>query len=302
MSDFSSRVMQLPILGLGISTEYGAASAEGALDPFELVKCRPHCARFMELGIELQKGLDESALRWLSERRPVTYHFLDINLDDPKELDTRWVASLHSMIDQVKPSWLCGDAGLWHLGARAPEQMLLLPPILSKESAHAFADGIIALRELSGLEVFPENPPGHLFIGDLHLLDFLAEVCERADTGLLLDAAHLAIYQQAMGYPPCAGLDGFPLERIVELHLAGGSEQEVEGCLILEDDHSPTIRPETWEIFEQIMPTISRTNLRAVVFECERNPLEACLEPLDFLFARLSDYGWGHPADLSAPV
>ena len=156
--------------------------------------------------------------------------------------------------------------------------MLLLPPILTRDSAYSLADGIVRLREETGLEVFPENPPGHVFIGPLHLLDFFAIVLERADTGMLLDAAHLAIYQDALGLPMTTALDGFPLERIVELHLAGGARRLHRELSYIEDDHNPQVLPETWEVFQRCAPHL--TELRAVIFECERNPLSRCQDEL----------------------
>jgi hypothetical protein len=57
--------------------------------------------------------------------------------------------------------------------------------------------------------VLPETPPGTAFVGDLHLLDFFARVAEAADTGLLLDVAHVAMYQHVTGRSPLDGLDGF---------------------------------------------------------------------------------------------
>jgi uncharacterized protein (UPF0276 family) len=91
------------------------------------------------------------------------------------------------------------------------------------------AAGIVALREASGLEVLPENPPGSAFVGDLHLLEFFARVAEAADTGLLLDCAHLAMYQRLTGHAPLDGFDHVPWDRVVELHVAGGREREVDG-------------------------------------------------------------------------
>ena len=50
--------------------------------------------------------------------------------------------------------------------------MELVASRITKDHAYRLADGIMALRELIGLEVLPENPPGHVYLGDLHLLDF----------------------------------------------------------------------------------------------------------------------------------
>ena len=53
-----------------------------------------------------------------------------------------------------------------------------MPPILTAESADVIARNVRALRLASGLEVLPENPPAHLYLGDLHLLDYFARVAE----------------------------------------------------------------------------------------------------------------------------
>lgn len=272
---FTQRLAALPALGLGVSTEYGASTQDGALDVSALRAAHPSYARFLEVGVEVDKGLDDAALAWAAARGQSTYHFLDINLDEPEDFDTTWLKGVSDLADTLHPAWLCGDAGLWHFGPRDRAQMLLLPPILCDEAATDQATGIARLREATGREVLPENPPGHVYLGDLHLLDFFARVLKRADTGMLLDCAHLAIYQRARGLSPLHGLDAFPLDRVVELHIAGGSTHAHDGYAYIEDDHRPEILPDTWEIAAHLLACAP--NLRAVVYECERNPLAACL-------------------------
>jgi len=269
---FLDRVSQLPVLGIGVSTEYGAAESPGALNPLELHRQQPTMAAFLEIGVEVHKGLDPAAASWVEAGLATTYHFLDINLDEPEDLEAAWLAQVQALTDRMKPAWMCGDAGLWHLGRRERGHMLLLPPILTDESATALAEGIVRLREATGYEVLPENPPGAAYIGNLHLLDFFARVADRADTGLLLDCAHLAIYQRMMGHSPLDGLDGFPLDRVVEVHVAGGTERESHGFAWVEDDHTTDVLPDTWTILEAIAPRA--INLRAVVYECERNGVQ----------------------------
>lgn len=285
---FTNRLEALPVLGLGISTEYGAGDQPGSLDPLALRSANPQFGRFLEVGVETTKGLDRHAQSWAHHGLPSTYHFLDINLDEPEDFDTHWLHEVRQLIHTLQPAWLCGDAGQWHFGPRERGHMLLLPPILLEESVQPMADGIIRLREAVGLEVLPENPPGSVFIGNLHLLDFFGRVLEAADTGMLLDCAHLAIYQRMMGHSPTTGLSDFPLDRIVEIHIAGGREQHVHGLPWVEDDHGTTILPETWEIVDYI--TQHAPNLRAVVVECERNPLEAVLPMFDAVAKRLDGH------------
>ena len=275
MSSFAHRVQQLPVLGIGVSTEYGASDAKNSLDILALREAHPEFASFLEVGVEVVKGLDDTATDWANRGWPSTYHFLDINLDEEADFDTPWLEAVARIADVLRPTWLCGDAGLWHFGKRERGHMLLLPPILSAESARAQAEGVVRLRERLGYEVFPENPPGQLYLGDLHILEFYAQVMQHADTGMLLDCAHLAIYQKLMGHDPLTGLDGFPLDRVVELHVAGSVQRDHDGFQYWDDAHTPEVLDDTWTIFDWV---VSRApQVKAVVFECERNPLASVL-------------------------
>jgi uncharacterized protein (UPF0276 family) len=273
--DFLARQRSLPTLGLGVSTEYGAGGHDGALDPAVLRREQPGFARFLEVGVEVAKGLDAEARAWASQGWPTTYHFLDINLDEPEDFDVVWLDAVRSTIEQLQPAWLCGDAGLWHFGARDRGQMLLLPPVLEPEAVAGMAEGIVALREATGHEVLPENPPGAAFVGRLHLLEFFARVAEAADTGLLLDCAHLAMFQRARGLEPLAGFDAFDWDRVIELHVAGGRVHELDGLAWVEDDHGVEVLPDTWRIAEAVIARAR--NLRAIVVECERNSIAEVL-------------------------
>ncbi|MBI2567549.1 MAG: DUF692 family protein [Candidatus Schekmanbacteria bacterium] len=280
---FFERIQRIPALGVGISTEYGAGETPGAVDVLRLQREYPDLLSFLEIGVETAKGLDPDAEAWLRAGLPTTYHFLDINLDDPTDFTTAWLAAVRALVRRIRPAYLCGDAGMWHFGPRDRGHMLLLPPILCAASAFDMAQGIRALRTDSGLEVFPENPPGHVFLGDLHLLEYFRIVLEEADTGMLLDCAHLAIYQQLAGMDALAGLARFPLDRVVEMHVAGGSGREHDGLRYVDDDHTPNVLPDTWRIFEHVVERAP--NLKAVVFECERNAIESVLPG----FRRLAD-------------
>jgi len=282
-ASFAERVARLPRLGLGISTEFGAR--HGGLDVLALRRARPELLGFLEIGADLERGIDEDARAWAEAGWPTTYHFLDANLEERESLSDEWLDATRAQARELGASWLCGDAGLWHIGPRERGHGVLMPPVLCAESADEMADNVRRMRETTGFEVLPENPPAHVYLGDLHLLDYFARVAGGADSGLLLDVAHLAIYQRATGRAPSDGLDGFPLERVLEIHVAGGSEFEHEGRTYVDDDHSPAPLPDTWRILEAVLPRA--TNLRALVFECERNREDQVLPVFERLRAAL---------------
>ena len=109
MTAFADRVRDVPTLGLGISTEYGAAAAPSALDPLTLRATYPAFAAFLEIGVEVSKGLDDTARRWVHEGFPTTYHFLDLNLEDEEDFDAPWLTAAARLAAQIQPAWVCGE-------------------------------------------------------------------------------------------------------------------------------------------------------------------------------------------------
>jgi uncharacterized protein (UPF0276 family) len=273
VADFLARLAALPVLGVGVSTEYGARRAKGALDPVALRREHPAWGGFLEVGVEIAKGLDDDARRWIATGAPTTHHFLDVNLDEPADFDEAWLEAVAATAKTLGAAWLCGDAGMWHFGDRDRGQMLLLPPVLEPESIAPMAEGIARLREANGREVLPENPPGPIFVGRMHILELFARLSDEADTGLLLDCAHLAMFQRARGHALFDATDVVPWDRVIELHVAGGSVRTVDGLDVVEDDHGPGVLDDTWALFEHACARA--THLRAVVVECERNPIAA---------------------------
>jgi hypothetical protein len=276
---FAERVQLLPRLGLGVSTEYGAGDAAGALDVLALRTAHPRYAQFLEVGVETARGLDRHARAWVEHGHPTTCHYLDVNLDEPEDFDDEWLDDVRAIAAAIRPAWMCGDAGLWHLGRRERGHMLLLPPVLTPESADGIADGVVRLRDATGYDVLPENPPGQVFLGSMHVLDFFARVADRADTGLLLDCAHSRC-SSARGHAPLAG-HGYPFSassrstsRAIKRTTDGFAWVEDDAASVLADvDHRPSRGPRAPNEGDRV--------------RVQRNPMAACLASFDRLAALL---------------
>ena len=265
MADLSS----LPRLGVGISCEFGGGPRGQGLDAVALVRAHPELVHFLELGVDVARGLDAHMLSWASTGLPCTYHFLDLNLAERDDLDADWLDRTMALVDRMGAAWLCGDAGYWHIGRRERGHEVLLPPILCAEAADEMAAAVRDVIRATGRTVLPENPPATAYVGPLHLLEFFARVVEGADTGLLLDCAHLAVFQHHRGLDPLDGLEDFPLDRVVEIHVAGGTLREHRGYPWIEDTHGPEPLDATWAIVEHVVA--NAPNLKAVVYEAEHN-------------------------------
>jgi uncharacterized protein (UPF0276 family) len=262
----------LPHLGVGLSSELDAART--GIDALALAEAGT--IDFLEYGCDLDRGLDEHVRRWAARGLPATYHFLDVNLEEEADVDDAWIDGTVALAKEIGARWLCGDGGLWHFGPRDRGHQTLMPPILRRESAAEMARAIRRLQAKTRMACLPENPPATVYVGDLHILEYFSRVAADADCGLLLDCAHLAIFQRATGRAPLDGMADLALDRVVELHVAGGTLRDTDGFSWVDDDHSPEPLADTWTIAEHV--AARAPNLKAIVYECERNAVEDVLD------------------------
>ena len=100
--------------------------------------------------------------------------------------------------------------------------------------------------------------------GEMTESQFLAEVLEQNNCGMLLDLTN--VYTNSINHRCDAieFLEQLPLERVVELHFAGGHWQD--GVLI--DSHSQPAPPEVWTLMEEV---IAKAPVRGIVLERDEN-------------------------------
>ncbi|MSQ10220.1 MAG: DUF692 family protein [Dehalococcoidia bacterium] len=142
-----------------------------------------------------------------------------------------------------------------------------LPP---RQTAARIAQCVEAIRRLQdavGVPVAIETGVNYLRLRPTDLPDgeFVAEVADRADCGILLDLHNIYCNQQNGRKTITAFLDQLPLERVWELHLAGGFA--MEGYWL--DAHSGAVPADLAPVCQQVIAGLP--NLKAAVFELFRS-------------------------------
>jgi uncharacterized protein len=92
--------------------------------------------------------------------------------------------------------------------------------------------------------------------------EFITEVLEKSGAGLLLDLSNVFVNAKNHGFDTWQWLARIPLERVVEIHVAGP-----EPWLLL-DTHGAAIRAEVFELLDW---TIERTGPVPVLLERDHN-------------------------------
>src|SRR5581483_5228344 len=98
-----------------------------------------------------------------------------------------------------------------------------------EEAVGPIADRIRRARDVLGVPMAVENVsfywhPGTAEMGEA---EFLARVCEAADCGLMLDVNNAYVNSLNFGFDVEAWMRDAPLERVVQMHVAGHEWFEV---------------------------------------------------------------------------
>lgn len=92
--------------------------------------------------------------------------------------------------------------------------------------------------------------------------DFLRRICEETDCTLLLDVTNVFNNAKNHDYDPIEFFDRIPMERVSQMHLAGGF-QRPDGRW--EDSHSAPVMDEVWPLFDEAVKRA--VNVRNVIVE-----------------------------------
>lgn len=195
----------------------------------------------------------------LRARGPLVLHGTELSVGSVEPPPTAYLAALRELAEVVDPPWfsdhLCvtrdGDRALGHLG--------VLP--WRSDIVDRVASNAASAQAVVGRPLLLENISYHFTMpGDLTEPEFMTAVLATADCGMLLDVTNCYTNAVNFGFDPVEQIEGFPLERVVEVHIAGG--RWVDG--FLEDSHDAPVMPEVWRLLELVL---SRAAPRAVLLE-----------------------------------
>lgn len=239
----------LPPLGAGLSlkadyyAEAEACTANGLW--FEV-----HPENYMVGGPRL------AWLERVAARHPLSLHGVSLSLAADAEPDLAHLRQLRALIERVQPV-LVSEHLAWSTwrGHYLPD---LLPFPRTHEALTRITRNILQAQEVLGQRIAIENPSHYLHLEghDWDEIDFLAEVARRSGCGLLLDINNVHVSAHNLGFDPAAYLDRFPAWAILEIHLAGHSEDGAGELLI--DSHDAWVAEPVWALFQRLVQRIGR--------------------------------------------
>lgn len=255
----------LPVLGIGASL-----SLSSTPDPVELVK-NTDGPDFVEYaGLVDGEAVHRQVARIRHAGVPVLYHPSFINFCGTHANSEKWISAAARHIKMVKSAWFAQDCAycFWQHGSGYSTQLgYFIPPILSRSSLDHAIDRIKEVQAGMPVPLAIEPPPMTFVVGSMLLFEFFGQLAEAVDCAILLDMGHLVSYEMASSQRIENQLSALPIERVIEVHVAGGKLRKAKRGPIYVDAHEARILPETWKMFEAMLPVLP--NLHAICLECE---------------------------------
>jgi uncharacterized protein (UPF0276 family) len=210
-------------VGLGLRWEFldefvertAALERDGAGKlPLDFVEISPE--NYMRRG-----GKYPAALGWIAERYPVVTHGLTMSVGGTDPLDEAYLHDLAGMLRAVRTPWHSDHLCFGAVGGRALHD--LLPISFKRPSVSRIAGRIRRARDTLGLPLAIENVSFYWHPGRAQMseAEFIASVCEAADCGWLFDVNNAFVNATNFGVEVADWLRGAPLERVVQIHVAG---------------------------------------------------------------------------------
>ena len=170
---------------------------------------------------------------------------------------------LRDAADRLDPAWISEHLSFNRVPPAGEHAGFLLPPPQSAAAVRIAAQNIGEFRAALGRPVAFETGVNYLRPreGELADGDFFASVAQAAQCGIVLDLHNLWCNERNGRQSVAEALARIPLDRVWEIHLAGGIE--MSGYWL--DAHSGAVPPEVIEIAARLIPSLP--NLGALIFE-----------------------------------
>ncbi|HYC70347.1 MAG TPA: DUF692 domain-containing protein [Opitutaceae bacterium] len=123
----------------------------------------------------------------------------------------------------------------------------LLPMPYTFASAKRTAENIRMVRDFLEVPIAVENVSSYTeyHVSEMTEWEFLSEVVERADCGILLDVNNIYVSSRNHGFDPYDYVNGIPAGRVAQMHIAGHTK--FEKYILDTHDHAP-IDP-VWKLY-----------------------------------------------------
>jgi hypothetical protein len=191
----------------------------------------------------------------LLEQYRVVQHGVSMYFGSADGTDREHLKRLKDLVKRTKTPWVSDHLCWGSVDGRYTHDLLPMP--YTFEAAAKTAQKIRDVRDYLEVPIAVENVSSYaeFHVSEMTEWEFLNEVVERADCGILLDVNNIYVSSQNHSFNPFDYVNSVPAERVAQIHIAGHSKYEK---YILDTHDHPVIDP-VWKLYDRAIQRVGHT-------------------------------------------
>ncbi|HEV8184945.1 MAG TPA: DUF692 domain-containing protein, partial [Chthoniobacterales bacterium] len=189
------------------------------------------------------------------EQYRVVQHGVSMYFGNASRPNREHLRKLKRLVKRTGTPWLSDHLCWGSVDGRYTHDLLPMP--YTWEAVETTAANIREVRDFVEVPIAVENVSSYaeFHMSEMSEWEFLNEVVERADCGILLDVNNIYVSSKNHGFDPQIYVDAVPADRVAQIHVAGHSKFEK---YILDTHDHPVLDP-VWKLYAHAIERAGRT-------------------------------------------
>jgi uncharacterized protein len=232
-------------IGLRVPHYQHILSKKPVVDWFEIIS-----ENFMVDGGRPLHVLDQ-----ILEQYRVVQHGVAMYFGSADKLNREHLKKLKALVKRTKTPWLTDHLCWGSVDGRYTHDLLPMP--YTHEAARITAQKIREVRDYLEVPIAVENVSSYaeFHVSEMTEWEFLTEVVEKADCGILLDVNNIYVSAMNHNFNPYDYINNVPHHRVAQFHIAGHSKYRK---YVLDTHDHPVIDP-VWKLYARAIQLVGPT-------------------------------------------
>ena len=234
-------------IGIGLRAPHyeHILSRKPVVDWFEIIS-----ENFMIDGGRPLRILDQ-----ILDQYKVVQHGVSMYFGSAEKPNREHLRRLKELVKRTKTPWLSDHLCWGSVDGRYTHDLLPMP--YTFEAARLTAQKVREVRDFLEIPIAVENVSSYaeFHVSEMTEWEFLNEVVERADCGILLDVNNIYVSSRNHNFDPFTYVNSVPAERVAQIHIAGHSKFKK---YILDTHDHPVLDP-VWKLYERAIQRAGHT-------------------------------------------
>jgi uncharacterized protein (UPF0276 family) len=181
---------------------------------------------------------------------PIVLHGVSLSVGSSDPIDFSYLRRLKNLVDQIQPSVVSDHCCWTSIDGENLHDLMPLP--FTEEAVEHIVEKVKRAQDFLGRRILLENVSSYVTFQSSEMTewDFLSEISNRSDCGLLLDVNNVYVSAVNHGFKALDFILGVPVSRVGQFHLAGHTTRKLgNGQSFLVDTHDHPVCPEVWDLY-----------------------------------------------------